>query len=151
MTGNFQMPKNKAYKILKMEGKFVLDTNGLLFRHTYIGKWSVNQLIVPKNWIVPKNELLDWYHDHIACSHLLLLATLELTKPTRKSDLLITGICLLVYKCGFTHVFCVHKRKEIIIIKLHYCQLQYQDLGKSLQQIAWHHYLLLPLAIDILW
>ena len=48
--------KNKAYKILKMEGKFVLDTNGLLFRHTYIGKWSVNQLIVPKNWIVPKNE-----------------------------------------------------------------------------------------------
>ena len=59
MTGNFQMPKNKAYKILKMEGKFVLDTNGLLFRHTYIGKWSVNQLIVPKNWIVPKNELLD--------------------------------------------------------------------------------------------
>ena len=61
-----------------MEGQFVLETNGLLFTDTNIGKRNVNQLFVPKNL---KNEILEWCHDHIASGHLGIMKTYKRIRP----------------------------------------------------------------------
>ena len=71
--------KNEASKILKMEGQLVLDTIGLLFRHTNIGKRSLNQLVVPKILI---NELSEWCHDYINSGHFGINKTYERTRSS---------------------------------------------------------------------
>ena len=42
--------------ILKMEGQFVLDRNGISILHENLSKQSVDELVVPKNL---RNELIQ--------------------------------------------------------------------------------------------
>ena len=60
--------------ILKMEGQFVLERNGISILHAKISKQSVDELVVPKN---PRNELIQWCHYYIAGVHLGIIQTYE--------------------------------------------------------------------------
>ena len=60
--------------ILKMEGQFVLDRNGLSILYANISEQSVDELVVPKNL---RNELIQWCHYYIAGVHLGIIQTYE--------------------------------------------------------------------------
>ena len=60
--------------ILKIEGQFVLDRNGLSILYANISEQSVDELVVPKNL---RNELIQWCHYNIASVHLGMIQTYE--------------------------------------------------------------------------
>ena len=122
--------------ILKMEGQFVLERNGISILHAKISKQSVDELAVPKN---PRNELIQWCHYYIAGVHLGIIQTYERIRSSYYWDKMFAGIQRGVFSCNSDS----QKKRDNDHHKVYYRQFQYQGLGNT----VWYHYLSLYLPI----
>ena len=86
--------------------QYFLSCNNILYRHSYVGKRTVIQLVVPKT--LP-TEFLHWCHDHFTSGHLGLNKTYECLRSTYFWNNMFADLQHWIKSC----VSCAQKKRDV--------------------------------------